>query len=227
MKANKAPQKRPGHNFTEEKYCYSKEVFEPVMEHLSELASPAFCSALQKWKEIVRKGLRGSVVSYSHMSDATTSSDESNEGDGGDEWNGSDADTDIVMRKIDHNTLAMAEKAGRLNPTITSRNGEATQNPTATSSLGDKMSSSAKSTTAHTHASGTTKSQLLPNGASPKTGELSIKSAVQLATKQDPKSSTHTGIEVLRVPSPQPRYNPRKKLKQAKLIAHKNHKRLL
>ncbi|POM78913.1 Hypothetical protein PHPALM_3504 [Phytophthora palmivora] len=79
----------------EEKYCYAKAVFEPVMEHLSELASPAFCSALQKWKEIVRKGLRGSVVSYSNMSDATTSPDESNEGDGGDEWDGSDADSDI------------------------------------------------------------------------------------------------------------------------------------
>ncbi|POM71927.1 Hypothetical protein PHPALM_11447 [Phytophthora palmivora] len=215
----------------EEKYCYAKAVFEPVMEHLSELTSPAFCSALQKWKEIDRKGLRGSVVSYSHMSDATTSPDESNEGDGGDEWNGSDADSDIgptelidtmnVMRKIGQNTLAMAEKARRLNPTITSRNGEATQNPRARSSPEDKMrcscgnyrSGSATSTTVHTHASGTTKSQLLPNNASPKTGELSIKPAVQLAAKQDPKSSTHTEIE-------------RKKLKQAKLIAHEKHKKI-
>ncbi|KAL3667372.1 hypothetical protein V7S43_007598 [Phytophthora oleae] len=31
----------------EEKYCYAKAVFEPVMEHLSGLASPEFCSALQ------------------------------------------------------------------------------------------------------------------------------------------------------------------------------------
>ncbi|POM79211.1 Ubiquitin carboxyl-terminal hydrolase [Phytophthora palmivora] len=227
-----------------EKYCYAKAVFEPVMEHLSELASPTFCSALQKWKEIVRKGLRGSVVSYSHMSDATTSPDGSNEGDGGGEWNGSGADSDIgptelidtmnVMRKIEQNTLAMAEKAARLNPTITSRNDEATQNPRARSSPGDKMrcsrgnyrSGSAKSTTVHTHASGTTKCQLLRNGASPKTGELSIKPAVQLAAKQDPKSSTHTGIEILRIFSPQPRYNQRKKLKQAKLIAQGKHKKI-
>ncbi|GMF23941.1 unnamed protein product [Phytophthora fragariaefolia] len=60
---------------SEEKYCYAKAVFEPVMEHLASLATPAFVAALKSWKNIVRSGLKTVEAA------STTSPDESEESD--------------------------------------------------------------------------------------------------------------------------------------------------
>ncbi|GMF45700.1 unnamed protein product [Phytophthora fragariaefolia] len=54
---------------SEEKYCYAKAVFEPVLEHLGGLSSPAFYTALKQWKTTVQLGIRGAG---SGLSDATT-----------------------------------------------------------------------------------------------------------------------------------------------------------
>ncbi|POM71282.1 Hypothetical protein PHPALM_12167 [Phytophthora palmivora] len=43
---------------SEEKYCYGKAVFEPVVEHLAGLSSPSFYAALKSWREIVNKGMK-------------------------------------------------------------------------------------------------------------------------------------------------------------------------
>ncbi|KAE9114751.1 hypothetical protein PF010_g9598 [Phytophthora fragariae] len=72
---------------SEEKYCYAKAVFEPVMENLASLATPAFVAALKSWKDIVRSGLETVVV------DSTTRPDESEESDDPDT---SDTSSDIT-----------------------------------------------------------------------------------------------------------------------------------
>ncbi|KAG3159992.1 hypothetical protein PC116_g16037 [Phytophthora cactorum] len=42
---------------SEEKYCYAKPAFEPVLDHLSQLSSPEFYVVLESWREIVREGM--------------------------------------------------------------------------------------------------------------------------------------------------------------------------
>ncbi|GMF51818.1 unnamed protein product [Phytophthora fragariaefolia] len=59
---------------SEEKYCYAKAGFEPIMEHLAGLSSPAFYTALKQWKTTVQLGMRGAG---SGLSDATTCPDDS------------------------------------------------------------------------------------------------------------------------------------------------------
>ncbi|KAL3663457.1 hypothetical protein V7S43_011346 [Phytophthora oleae] len=75
----------------EEKYCYAKAVFEPVMEHLSGLASPAFCSALQVWRNIARNGLRQCADGGEPTTDTTACEDDATE-----ESNASDTASDIA-----------------------------------------------------------------------------------------------------------------------------------
>ncbi|KAE8963936.1 hypothetical protein PR003_g19854 [Phytophthora rubi] len=63
---------------SEEKYCYAKAAFEPVMEHLAGLPSPAFYAALRSWKQIVLRGMEEVGAS---SSDATSIPDESSGSD--------------------------------------------------------------------------------------------------------------------------------------------------
>lgn len=79
---------------SEEKYCYAKAAFEPVIEFLAGLTSPAFYPALQSWKEIVRNGMQ-KLPTYT--SDATTMPDDSTDdtaalGDANESDTGSDID---------------------------------------------------------------------------------------------------------------------------------------
>ncbi|ETN12669.1 hypothetical protein PPTG_08749 [Phytophthora nicotianae INRA-310] len=98
----------------EEKYCYAKAVFEPVMERLSGLSSPAFCTALQAWKELVQRGLREGVGGGS-VSDTTTSPDKDDETD---KSNVSDAASGIEpMELID--TIDFMRQMEPLNATQT------------------------------------------------------------------------------------------------------------
>ncbi|POM66707.1 LOW QUALITY PROTEIN: Hypothetical protein PHPALM_17384 [Phytophthora palmivora] len=46
---------------SEEKYCFAKAMFEPVMAHLTGLSSPDFYASLKSWKEIVKKGMQGTL----------------------------------------------------------------------------------------------------------------------------------------------------------------------
>ncbi|GMF51091.1 unnamed protein product [Phytophthora fragariaefolia] len=64
---------------SEEKYCYTKAVFEPVMEQLSGLTTPAFLTTLNSWKEIVSKRLHAGASENS--TDTTTRPNEDNETD--------------------------------------------------------------------------------------------------------------------------------------------------
>ncbi|KAE9062788.1 hypothetical protein PF010_g29261 [Phytophthora fragariae] len=63
---------------SEEKYCYAKAAFEPVMEHLAGLPRPAFYAALRSWKQIVLRGMEEVGAS---SSDATSTPDESSGSD--------------------------------------------------------------------------------------------------------------------------------------------------
>jgi hypothetical protein len=58
---------------SEEKYCYAKAAFEPVMKHLAGLPSPAFFTAVRSWKQIVLRGMNSVGAS---SSDATSMPDE-------------------------------------------------------------------------------------------------------------------------------------------------------
>ncbi|KAL3667843.1 hypothetical protein V7S43_007393 [Phytophthora oleae] len=78
----------------EEKYCYTKAVFEPMMEHLSGLSSPAFFSALQTWKEIVRMGLGEACVT---AEPASAPLEESGQTDGS---NMSDTASDLAPAEL-------------------------------------------------------------------------------------------------------------------------------
>jgi hypothetical protein len=66
---------------SEEKYCYAKAAFEPVIEHLAGLPSPAFYTALRSWKQIVLRGMKEVEAS---SSDATSVPDESSGSDASD-----------------------------------------------------------------------------------------------------------------------------------------------
>ncbi|KAE9116335.1 hypothetical protein PF005_g14662 [Phytophthora fragariae] len=72
---------------SEETYCYAKAVFDPVMENLASLATPAFVTALKSWKDIVRSGLE------TVEADSTTRPDETEESDDPDT---SDTSSDIT-----------------------------------------------------------------------------------------------------------------------------------
>ncbi|POM65379.1 Hypothetical protein PHPALM_18912 [Phytophthora palmivora] len=70
-------------------------MFEPVMEHLAGLSSPAFYTSLKSWKEIVKKGMQGATA---YFSDTTTNPDENAEEasmDDNCESNSSDASSEI------------------------------------------------------------------------------------------------------------------------------------
>ncbi|KAG2780259.1 hypothetical protein PC129_g7696 [Phytophthora cactorum] len=64
---------------SDETYCYAKAAFDPVIDYLAGLSSPAFYAALQSWREIVRNGMTQSGVC---STDATTGPDENSGSDG-------------------------------------------------------------------------------------------------------------------------------------------------
>ncbi|POM59697.1 hypothetical protein PHPALM_31530 [Phytophthora palmivora] len=80
---------------SEEKYSFAKAMFEPEMEHLAGLSSPAFYTSLKSRKEIVKKGMQGATA---YFSDTMTNPDENAEEvsmDANYESNSSDASSEI------------------------------------------------------------------------------------------------------------------------------------
>ncbi|OWZ14874.1 hypothetical protein PHMEG_00011574 [Phytophthora megakarya] len=82
----------------EEKYCYARAVFEPVMEYLSGLSSPEFCSALPVWKDIVCNGLRQCVGGDSEA--ATVATTVSDEDESAEDANWSDTESEIARADL-------------------------------------------------------------------------------------------------------------------------------
>ncbi|KAF1788257.1 hypothetical protein GQ600_6728 [Phytophthora cactorum] len=77
---------------SEEKYCYAKAAFEPVIDYLAWLSSPAFYVALKSWREMVQNGM---VHSGAYSADATTGPDE----DTG-SYESNDFDDDLVSDTV-------------------------------------------------------------------------------------------------------------------------------
>ncbi|KAG6956462.1 hypothetical protein JG688_00011409 [Phytophthora aleatoria] len=77
---------------SEEKYCYAKAAFEPVINYLAGLSSPAFYVALKSWREMVQNGM---VHLGAYSADATTVPDE----DTG-SYESNDFDDDLVSDTV-------------------------------------------------------------------------------------------------------------------------------
>ncbi|KAG1693451.1 hypothetical protein DVH05_023534 [Phytophthora capsici] len=213
----------------EEKYCYAKAVFEPVMELLSGLSSPAFCTALQAWKELVQRGLHEGVGAGS-VSDATTLPEEDDETD---KSNLSDVASEIEPTElIDTMDFIRQMKEPHAPPT---RQLTVKKEPTlrATQASGVAASHVGCHGDSNNNIVGKQKVQVgLPLSAQQTDTSLKDRDDPTVAAALAPRkpseaiSTTNCGLEVLRIPHPKPRHNQRKKLTQSKLVKHENPQKL-
>ncbi|KAG2786608.1 hypothetical protein Pcac1_g3699 [Phytophthora cactorum] len=236
---------------SEEKYCYAKAAFDPVIDYLAGLSSPAFYAALQSWREIVRNGMKQSGVC---STDATAGPDEnSGSDDVVDDESDSDAVSEIepadlidTMRMIremeqhDHNRSV----AGAESRHAPDGNQQHSVDVKPNSHSSDRSSFTAMKTLTQTWEP--KPDPLTTESASPKQSSLLTKAAVKpnnLLTKasakqkhpltkaiahlKKKKSKSTTAarkndkIEVLQLPIAKPRHNQLKKLKQARMQAEK------
>ncbi|ETN20663.1 hypothetical protein PPTG_03621 [Phytophthora nicotianae INRA-310] len=185
---------------SEEKYCFAKAVFEPVMEHLAELSSPAFYSALKAWKNVVNRWLHEVGPVDAHTSEATTAPED-----------GSGEDSDAIDAPLD---IAPADLIDTMNFTREMEQSEFDPHREATVTASSHETEQVRSTSGKETA-------LFSDSGSIKCKDPAVNSA-KAAVKSTKKGATHTTtqggrLEVLRIPKPKPRCNQRKKLKQARL----------
>ncbi|ETM45195.1 hypothetical protein L914_09674 [Phytophthora nicotianae] len=201
------------------------------MERLSGLSSPAFCTALQAWKELVQRGLREGVGAGS-VSDTTTSPDEDDETD---KSNVSDAASDIEPTEL-IDTMDFIRQMKPLNATQTGggviHKFAVTKEPTPSATQTLNVSAS------HVGCRGSSSTEkekvqvALPSAdhqheMRPGAHKKSTNAATHAPKKcSEAKGATNCGLEVIRIPHPKPRHNQRKKLTQSKLVKHEKPQKL-
>ncbi|KAE9000828.1 hypothetical protein PF011_g14015 [Phytophthora fragariae] len=204
---------------SEETYCYAKAVFDPVMENLASLATPAFVTALKSWKDIVRSGLE------TVEADSTTRPDETEESDDPDT---SDTSSDITPADLIDTMNFIREleqdKAGSNDTALDSKRESAVDKNEATLAATPTPSKAASGTMSAptllvTKAASPSTPKLYPTKAvSPaKKKRYPVKATVRVTTRT--KVVSKGGIlVVLRIPKkPKVRHSTRTKLKQTKL----------
>ncbi|KAG4052020.1 hypothetical protein PC123_g12786 [Phytophthora cactorum] len=203
---------------SEEKYCYAKPAFEPVLDHLSQLSSPEFYVVLESWREIVREGMEEMGATSSQVT-----ADSNEEPNGVSDDSASETSSEITPADLIDTMKLIRQFEEEEDGKYAAAAAVATQPMFKQKSTlhHDGSPTVGQTTTAQTLTQAWRQTVESPSAkpAPSKPVDLRTKAAVQpKAVKRSKQAARkHNQIDVLRFPQAKPRHNERKKKKQVRL----------